>query len=105
MKGTIIENSLDDKGVLADLQITKTWNDEDWILHDVIVGKECIPSIQKSLADGPWYIHFWKDDDITVVYKHRIFHIKKSDKNTWSEAVEHGKTLNIPEEQLDFLTD
>lgn len=77
MKGTIIENSLADKGVLNHLQIAKTWNDEDWILHDVIVDEEQILLIQKALAEGPWYVHFWKDDDITVVYKDSIFHIKK----------------------------
>ena len=34
-----------------------------------------------------------------------FFIVDKLDKNTWKEAIEHGKTLSIPEEQLDFLTD
>lgn len=105
MKGTIIENSLADKSVLADLNIIKTWNDEDWILHNVIVKETQIESIQKALNDGPWYIHFLGDDNIVVVYKDKIFNIKKSDISTWSKAIEYGKSLGIPNKQLDFLTE
>lgn len=105
MEGTIIENSLADKSVLDDLKITKTWSDEDWVLHGVIVHEDDIVSIQKALDKGPWYMHFWKGDDITVVYKDKLFHIKKSDKETWKDAIEYGKTLEIPNEQLDFLTE
>jgi len=36
------------------------------------------------------------------VYKDRIFSIS-SKKTTWKEAVEYGKTLGIPDEQLDFV--
>lgn len=105
MRGTIIENSLADKSVLADLKIIKTWNDEDWILHDVILDESQIKIIQQSLDDGPWYVHVWEDDNMVVIYKNKIFHIRKPDINTWSEAIEYGKNLGIPEEQLDFLTD
>jgi len=105
MKGTIIENSLIDKSILNNLQITKTWTEEDWILHDVIINESQIKDIQKALDNGPWYIHFWEGNNIVVIYKDKIFHINKLDKNTWKEAIEHGKTLSIPEEQLDFLTD
>jgi hypothetical protein len=105
MKGTIVENSLADKSVLDSLHIMRTWSDEDWILHDVVVGEEHIKLIQKALCDGPWYVHFWEGDDITVVYKNRVFTIKKLDTSTWKEAIEYGASLGIPEEQLDFLTD
>lgn len=105
MKGTIVENSLADKSVLAKLTITNTRNDEDWILHDVIVDDSHIALIQNALRSGPWYVHFWNNDDIVVVYKDTIFTIKKSDTTTWKEAIDHGITLGIPEEQLDFLTE
>lgn len=105
MEGTIVENSLADKSVLTDLKIVKTWNDEDWILHDVIIEESQIKKVQKALDSGPWYVHFWKDDDISVVYRDKIFNIKESDTATWKEAVEHGKALGISDEQLDFLTE
>ncbi len=105
MKGTIVENGLADKNILADLNVTKTWSDEDWILHDVVIDEFQIESIRKALGGGPWYVHFWEGDTIIVVYKDKIFHIKKSDVSSWSEAIEYGKSLGIPDEQLDFLTE
>ena len=105
MRGTIVENSLANKSVLVDLQIVKTRTDEDWILHDVVINESQIESIQKSLSEGPWYVHFWEGDNIVVVYKDKIFNIQKSDTSTWSEAIQYGKNLSIPEEQLDFLSE
>lgn len=103
MKGTIVENSLADRNILLNLSVTKTWTDEDWILHDVVIDESQIESIQKALNSGPWYVHFWEGDKIIVVYKDKIFTIKKSDISTWKEAIEYGKALGIPDEQLDFL--
>lgn len=51
--GTIVENSLADKTILSKVQITKTWQDEDWILHDVLVEKDQLEELSKALADGP----------------------------------------------------
>jgi len=106
-KGTIIENSLKDKEILKKVKIEKTWQDDDWILHDVLVDESQISELPQSLADGPWYIHIWPagSDNIKVIYKDKIFDIKFSDKSTWTEAVAHGRSLGIPEEQLDFLID
>jgi hypothetical protein len=104
-KGTIIENSLSDKSILAKIQIQKTYQSGDWIPHDVLVETEQIPELSRYLADGPWYIHLWGpgQDDIKVVFKNKVFDIKFSDKSTWVDAVVYGKSIGIPDEQLDFL--
>lgn len=106
-KGTIIENSLSSKEILKKVRIDKTWQDGDWTLHDVFLDEDQIPELSRSLDNGPWYIHIWYQgkDDVKVIYKDKIFDIKFSDKSTWTDAVEHGKTLGIPEEQLDFPID
>lgn len=87
------------------MKIEKTWQDGSWTLHNVFVDEETALKIGNYLADGPWYIHFWKtgDDNVLVVFKNKNFWIKHSDKSTWTEAVSHGKSMGIPEEQLDFL--
>lgn len=105
LKGTIIENSLKDKGILNQLVIEKTYQDEDWILHDVLVGEGQIAELSKSLAEGPWYIHLWEPgkDEVQVIFKDKTFLINHSDKATWSEAIAHGESLGIPKEQLDFV--
>jgi uncharacterized protein (DUF1684 family) len=105
LKGTIIENSLKDPSVLQSLRIEKTWQDGSWTLHSVLVDEDAALKTGGYLAEGPWYIHFWKpgEDSILVVFKDKNFWIKYSDKSTWTEAVEHGRSLQIPDEQLDFI--
>ncbi len=105
LKGTIIENSLKDSSILQSLKIERTWQDGSWTLHNVLIDEETALKIGGYLADGPWYIHFWQtgDDKVLVVFKDKYFWIKYSDKSTWAEAIAHGKSVGIPEEQLDFL--
>lgn len=106
-KGTIIENSLSDTSVLQQLQVEKTWQAGTWVLHDVLVTQEQIKELSKHLVDGPWYMHFWEpgQDEVQVVFKNKLFTVQHSDKSTWAEAIVYGKSMGIPEEQLDFLTD
>ncbi len=103
-KGTIIENSLADKSILSDLKIEKTHQSGSWIIHDVLIDENQIIRIQKSLDNGPWYIHFWESgkDDIIVVFKNKMFTIRYLDKNTWADAIAYGKFIGISDEQLDF---
>lgn len=106
-KGTIIENSLSDKSILNQLKIVKTWQSDDWILHNVLLSREQIIDLPKYLTDGPWYIHLWEQgkDEIYVVFKDKIFTIKSSDKSTWFDVISYGKSIGIPEEQLNFPID
>lgn len=102
-EGTIIKESLKNASILDDLRIISEWQDEDWHLYKVEVGEEYFERLSSALLDGPWYMHFWNGNDIAVVFKSRVFHIKANDRTTWSLAVEYGKSLGIPESQLDFL--
>lgn len=104
MVGVIIENSLTNKDFLDRISVTRTWQDEDWILHEVQVTEAEAKELAKHLTDGPWYSHFWEpeEDAILVVFKDKVFHIKHSDKATWQEAIVHGLSIGIPLEQLDF---
>lgn len=103
-KGTIIENSLENKDILDRVRIERHYESGDWILDDVLVEENLINELSQSLNDGPWYIHLWKpdEDNIRVIFKNKIFNIKHSDKSTWTEAVNYGKSIGISEEQLDF---
>ncbi|CAN5748698.1 hypothetical protein BH11PAT2_BH11PAT2_01410 [soil metagenome] len=105
LQGTIVESSLVDPEILKDLAILKSWPDGTWNLHQVSLTREQAIGLGKYLADGAWYMHFWEpgEDDVLVVFKNKTFHIKHSDKTTWKNAVEYGRSMGIPEEQLDFL--
>jgi hypothetical protein len=105
MRGTIIENSLRDKSILEQLTITRTWFEGDWVLHDVETNEEQVLLIQNFLNDGPWCVHFWEqgNDEVIVVFKDKIFRIAYSNKDSWKEAIAYGRSLGIPEKQLDFV--
>lgn len=103
-KGTIIENSLQDKKILDEVSVLKSYRLDDWALHDVELEENKIPELSYSLAEGPWYIHVWKGDSIIVIFKNKTFRINAFDKMTWNEAIAYGKSIGIPEEQLDFKT-
>ena len=107
LKGTIIENSLANKEILKTLQIDKTWQDGTWILHSVRIDESRIMELSKSLNNEPWYIHLWEQgkDKVTVIFRDKIFTLSFSDKATWAEAGNYGKSLGIPIEQLDFPID
>ena len=104
LKGTIVENSLSDKSILSSLVLKKSYQSGDWTLHDIEIEETKVEDLSNYLADGPWYIHLWEQgkDDVVVVFKNKTFRIKHSDKNTWVDAVAYGKSIGIPEEQLDF---
>lgn len=53
LKGTIIENSLADKSILKDLEITKTYQSGNWVMHDVLVSEEQAEKLGSYLDEGP----------------------------------------------------
>lgn len=105
LQGTVVENSLVNPEILKNLSILKSWPDGSWNLHQVSVTRDQAIALGEQLAEGAWYMHFWEpgNDNVLVVFKGKSFDIKHSDKTTWSEAVQYGKSIGIPDEQLDFL--
>ena len=107
LEGTVIENSLDNSGILEDFEVTKSWREGDWKLHRVRVTREQAQQVSEHLVGGPWYVHFWKENknDVLVIFKNKEFWIEFDDQNTWVEAIKYGQSMGIPKEQLDFLID
>lgn len=110
-EGTVVEESLLDSRFVnllevSGVHISSAENPEDrWHLYKVKVSEEEIASLSKQIKPKHWYMHFWNGDDVIVVFPGKTFRFKHSDKSTWQPAIEYGKSINIPEEQLDFLVD
>jgi hypothetical protein len=105
--GILVDVSQKDKSIFKNLKILgqkKSSNDE-WVLLKVGVPDEkldeTINLLQKNMSPGEFYFHFYRDSCLIVVFRKKIFRIKP-DKSTWTGAVEYGKSLGIPERQLDF---
>ena len=106
--GIIIEESFDDNRIINKLDIKKVHisSDEDpkdrWHLYQVNVSKEDIMFLSEHMI-GNFYMHFWKGDDIIAVFTgKKFFEFNYSDKSTWNDVLKYGKSIGIPEKQLDF---
>lgn len=108
--GTIIEENLEDNRILNTFEIIsfRITNDDDplerWHLYKVKAEKEKILALSQSLKQGTWYAHFWDENkNIIAVFRNKFFEFNYDDKSSWTPAVEYGKSLGIPVEQLDFV--
>lgn len=104
--GMIVEESLLDPSIMNEIPIDRVQitSPGRWHIYSVVFSEHQIEHCQRWIKDDPWYIHFWRDDEIIVIFKDKIFRFSQSDKATWKPALTHGQALGIPEAQLDFLT-
>ena len=49
----------------------------------------------------PYYAHFYRNNELIVVFPERVFHVPP-DRNSWREMVSYGESLGIPKAELDF---
>jgi len=109
-KGIIVEESLSDNRILNDLaiikvEISKEENSLDrWHLYTVKVSKEDVDKLSKNIKPK-WYMHFWKERSVIVIFKDKKFEFNYDNKSEWKSAVNYGLSLGVPKEQLDFPID
>ena len=108
-EGTIVEESLKDNRFLNSLniqsvRISNTESPTDrWHLYKVLIDESQLSQLSEELKPEKWYMHFWNGDDVIAVFPDKIYNFKYSDKSTWDDAIKHGLSLGIPQEQLDFV--
>lgn len=106
--GTIVEESLRDNRLINTFKVNKVRipdaeNPEDrWHLYEVEATSAQIDKLASQLKPTGWYTHFWKNDDVIVVFPNKKFRINHSDHSTWKDAINYGQSIGIPLEQLDF---
>ncbi len=100
--GTIIEQSLIDPSVLANLDVVNKEISGSWTLNKVKVSEQEIEQLANNIESNKWYMHFWKGKDVIAVFKDKQFRFNYDNKETWKPVVEYGLSIGIPFEQLDF---
>ena len=122
-RGVIIEESLEDRAVLAGVRILESmvanvterhrtpWL-RQWTLDTVEVGEGDMAAVAKAISasldrghGGSWYADFLNDRNHYVIFRGRIFLIDRRNKAQYEEAVQYGLALGIPSYQLDFSND
>lgn len=119
-KGVIIEESLNDASVLADViikntKIEKTTSDHktpwlaQWTLHTVTIPEHKIDSVVKNISKsldsghaGSWYADFKNDSTHYVIFLNKVFKIDRSKPEQYQAATEYGISIGIPPHQVDF---
>ena len=106
-RGVIIEESLNDNRIINELSVEKmiiTGQEnplERWHMYEVSVSLEEIRKLASHILDE-WYMHFWKEKEVIALFKEKEFKFNYDDKNTWNEVLNYGKSLGLPDYQLDF---
>lgn len=120
-KGVIIEESLENSGVLKEVEILDTKVEpitekhqtphlKQWTLHTVEVleseAEKIAQELSRSLRGGTphdsWYADFKSDSTHFIIFRNKVFKIDRSSKEQYDEATKYGLTLGIPDYQLDF---
>lgn len=117
-KGTIIEESLDNKDVLKELKILHTRVEKvvakhqtpwlkQWTLHLVEIKEDMADQIAQNLSHSlekthNWYADYKNSEYHYIIFLDKIFKIKRVDARGYQKAREYGISLGIPEHQVDF---
>ena len=122
-RGILIEESLEDRGVLNRLKIIETkisqvtprhktpWL-KQWTLDTVEIDEALIESVSKTISlaidrehRGSWFADFLNDKNHYVIFYNKVFLIDRRNKSNYDEAVKYGLSIGIPAHQLDFSDD
>lgn len=108
--GIIIEQGLKDKNILNENIILGNKKGNSWNLIKVSIAsdelQQFVNIVQQNLIEDdegiPYYAHFYCENNLVVVFPLKIFHVTTIS-DTWSDVIAYGKSLGIPESQLDFF--
>jgi hypothetical protein len=114
--GTIIKESLKDASILGEVHILteRTASIDNpapdqpvvWNLVRFEVEDDKAPNVaeamSKSLHEGTWYVDFSSENITFVVFPGKVFGYVKGDAVGREEVREYGRSLGIPEAQLDW---
>ena len=106
--GILVKEGIRDQSILDRMKILGQRVAGGWTMLRVAVEDvrldETIGLIQENLLaeNGiPFYAHFYQEDGLIVIFPDRVFQIRP-DKASWKRALEYGKSVGIPSDELDF---
>jgi len=116
LKGLLLEESLADSDVLHALRVTKT---ETWQVQNAASNQPAVwtalsfevdasqadliaQRLSRSLKPQGWYINASTSDMVYVIFPNKVFKYRKGDIAQRAAAREYGRSLEIPDSQLDW---
>ncbi|MCB9136411.1 MAG: hypothetical protein H6636_13355 [Anaerolineales bacterium] len=115
-KALLLKESLTDLGILADLHITHTevWQIENAAENQPSTWTALTFEADDAKADGlaealcrvlhprGWYLNGSTSEEVYVIFPHKVFKYRKGDEAEREAAKQFGRTIGIPERQLDW---
>jgi len=119
--GIIIEESLENTGVIRDIQILSTkvepitdghktpWL-KQWTLHTVEIPEEKGDEVAERLStdlekEHSWYADYKNNRYHFIMYRGKVFKVDLQNPVLYKDARQYGISLGIPEYQVDFAPD
>jgi len=90
------------KRILMGLVVLYRIEVEEREIDDVVTSLQKNMSTRFGLKKQQYYAHFYRADELMIVFKDKIFRVKP-DPSSWTEAVKYGLSIGIPPKQLDFI--
>lgn len=120
-RGDIIEESLEDKDILKELNIISTriekvtdehqtpWLSQ-WTLNTIEVDEVEVDNLSEKLSkalesENGWYIDYRNDKFHYVIFKDKVFKIDRSKKSDYDKMIEYGLSVGTPDYQLPNFAD
>lgn len=115
--GVVIEESLQDKGILDRLHVVSTQVEpvtdrhetpwlKQWTLHAVEVPEEqadvLAQELSKALRSDYWYADYKNDKTHFIVFPGKVFQVDRGHVEQYQPVVKYGLSLGIPRHQLNF---
>jgi hypothetical protein len=117
--GLIVKESLKNHRILEDKDI-KVLRIEEWVLGEraadfqpatwtaiyIEGSEENIEQVSKKISKvmlKRWYANLSNDLTEFVIFHNKIFKHKRGDKEDAQKAIKYGKSIGIPEHQLDWV--
>lgn len=114
--GLLLKESLEDTSILELVRVTKT---ESWQVGNAApyqpatwtaLSFEAEENQADALADKlsqalkpqGWYINAFTATQVYVIFPNKVFKYRKDDSIQRAEAQQHGRSIGIPESQLDW---
>lgn len=122
-RGVIIEESLEDLGVLANVKVLKRdvetvtadhktpWL-KQWTMDTVEIPEGEAVAVAEKLSHSidpahksSWYADFKNDSTHFVIFRDKWFKIDRAKKEEYAAATAYGISIGIPPHQVDFSPD
>ncbi len=116
LTGLLLKESLQDESVLNLVHITKTesWNaanaapnqPKTWTAisfeADEDLADEIAAAFSRALQPEGWYLNYAFANKVYVIFPKKVFKYLRGNQRARQQAIRFGRTLNIPNSQLDW---